>query len=81
MTYFVCDDALELIAVEAAEEACGYSNGGSFRFSAGCKGIGCGVVDDINFGHRQGGGDFHFLDDVEKLRMNIVGDWFGFAGE
>ena len=65
MTYFVCDDALELISVESAEEACGYGDRGSFRFSAGCKGIGGGVVDDINFGHRQAGSNFHFFDDVE----------------
>ncbi len=65
MAYFVSDDALELIAVEAAEEACGYGYRGGFRFSAGCKGIGCGVVDDINFGHRQAGSDFHFFDNVE----------------
>ena len=37
------------------------------------EGVGGLVVDDVDFGYFwQGGGDFHFLDDVEKLWMDIV---------
>ena len=66
VTYLVCDDALELIAVESAQKACGYCDGCGLGTSTCRKGIWSGVVDDIDFGHfGQGGGDFHFLDDVE----------------
>ncbi len=81
MAYLVCDDALQFISVEPSQQPCGYCNRSRFRASAGRKGIRGRVVDDIYFGHcRQGGCDFHLLDDIEKLWMDIMCDRLCSAG-
>ena len=81
MAYLVCDDTLQLIAVETPEKARGYGDRCRLGASAGRKSIGGRVVDDINFWHcGQGGRDFHLLDHVEKLWMDIVGHRFCSAG-
>jgi hypothetical protein len=63
---FVGDDALQLIAIEPAEQSRGHGHRGGLRASACGEGVGGGVGYDVDFGHRgQTCGDFHLLDDVE----------------
>ena len=64
----VADDALELLAVELLEQAGRDRHGRVLRIAPGGEGVGRGVVDDVDPGHRHVGGDGHLADDVHELR-------------
>ena len=55
----VADDALELLAVELLQEAGGDRDRCVLRVAAGGEGVGGGVVDDVDLGHRHVRGDRH----------------------
>ena len=53
MAEFVRHHALDLVMAEHREQAGGRRHGRMLRIAAGGKGVGLGLVDDIDFRHRQ----------------------------
>ena len=78
VAHFVGDHALELIAIEPAQQAGGDGDRGRLGAAAGGEGVRGRVVDDVDLGHgRQTRRDLHLLDDVEQLRVHVVRDRLG----
>ena len=68
-------DALQLVAVQPAEQAGGDGDAGPFRLAADGEGVGRVVVDQVDPRHlAQAGGDRHLLDDVEQTRGVLLLD-------
>ena len=70
----VAEDALELLAVELLEEAGRDGDRRMRRVAAGGEGVGRGVVDDVDLGHRDVGGDGQLAHDVHQLRRGRLVD-------
>ena len=70
----VADDALQLVARELVERAASDGHDGVAGGEAGGEGVQAGLVlEHVDGGHRDAGGDGHFLDDVEQLTLAEVG--------
>ncbi len=81
MAHLVGDHALELIAVESAQQAGGDRERGGLGAPARGEGVGSRIVDDVDLGHgRQTRRDLHLFHDVEQLGVHLVGDRPGSAG-
>ena len=73
----VADDALELFPVELLEEAGRDRDGCVLGVAAGGEGVGRGVVDDVDLGHRHIRRQRQLLDDVQQLRRGLGVDLVG----
>ncbi len=77
VTELVGDDTLEFVARQLVEGAARDGDGRVGGVEAGGEGIEARLlVENVDRGHRDAGGDGHFLDDVEELAF-AAGRWSG----
>ena len=70
----VADHALQLVARELVERAAGDGDGGVAGRQPGGEGVEPRLVlEHVDGGHRDAGGDGHLLDDIEQLALAQVG--------
>ena len=78
--HLVGDHALQLVAVEHLHHPARDGDRGVLRVAPGGEGVGRRLLDDVDRRHvGQAGGDRHLLDDVEELRLVLVGHLVGAA--
>ncbi len=72
MGQLVGHDAGNLLRRQLLKQPGRGGNGGVLRVAAGGKGVGLGIVDDIDLRHRQAGALRQLAHDIEKLRRRTL---------